>query len=76
MFYNANAPLADGLRRNELLTMSDEEFEFKHGFIRWFYRFFEQNNPSAKPLIFLSVNINRVAYLLYDTILLRYRWAA
>jgi hypothetical protein len=35
MFHDANAPLADGLRRKELLSVSDEDFESKHSFIQW-----------------------------------------
>ena len=55
MFYNANAPLADGLRRNELLTMSDEEFEFKHGFIRWAFPIPDgSNHGSNAPVLDLD----------------------
>lgn len=35
MFHKSNAALADGFRRNELLSISDELFESKHGFIQW-----------------------------------------
>lgn len=35
MFHVANAPMADGFRRIELLSLSDEDFENKHGFIQW-----------------------------------------
>lgn len=55
MFYNANAPLADGLRRNELLTMSDEEFEFKHGFIQWAFPIPDgSNHGSNAPVLDLD----------------------
>lgn len=35
LFHDANAPLADGMRRVELLSMSDDDFESKHNFIQW-----------------------------------------
>ena len=55
MFYNANAPLADGIRRNELLTMSDEEFEFKHGFIQWAFPIPDgSNHGSNAPVLDLD----------------------
>lgn len=35
MFHDANAKLADGLSRSDLLSISDVDFERKHGFIQW-----------------------------------------
>ena len=35
MFHEANAKLADGFSRTDLLSISDEDFERKHGFIQW-----------------------------------------
>ena len=35
MFHEANAPLANGHKRNALLEISDNEFERNHGFIQW-----------------------------------------
>ena len=35
MFHHGNAPLANGLTRAQLLTISDHEFEGNHGFIPW-----------------------------------------
>ena len=35
MFHNGNAPLANGLKRDNILSMSDSEFENNHGFIQW-----------------------------------------
>ena len=35
MFHTANAKLADGYSRSELLSISDDDFERKHGFIQW-----------------------------------------
>lgn len=35
MFHHANAPLADGLTRDQLLRLSDHDFETRHGFIQW-----------------------------------------
>lgn len=35
MFHEANAKLADGFSRSDLLSISDEDFERKHGFIQW-----------------------------------------
>ncbi|WP_458790904.1 ADP-ribosylglycohydrolase family protein [Yoonia sp. MH D7] len=41
-FYNANAPLADGFRRKELLSISDDEFEQSREFIHWAF-------PTSEP---------------------------
>ena len=55
MFHEANAPLADGFRRKELLTMSDEEFEFKHGFIQWAFPIPDDGNQvSNAPVLNLD----------------------
>ena len=35
MFHDGSAPLANGLRRDNILLMSDTEFESNHGFIQW-----------------------------------------
>jgi len=35
MFHDGKAPLANGLRRDNILLMSDTEFENNHGFIQW-----------------------------------------
>ena len=35
MFHEANANLADGFSRSDLLSISDDDFERKHGFIQW-----------------------------------------
>ncbi len=47
MFHVANAPMADGFRRKELLLLSDEDFENKHGFIQWAF-------PTTEPSKHLS----------------------
>ena len=55
MFHEANAPLADGFRRKELLIMSDEEFEFKHGFIQWAFPIPDDGNQvSNAPVLNLD----------------------
>lgn len=35
MFHTANAKLADGYSRSDLLSISDADFERRHGFIQW-----------------------------------------
>lgn len=35
LFHEANAPLANGHRRDTLLLLTDDEFESNHGFIQW-----------------------------------------
>ena len=35
MFHQADAPLANGLTRSQLLHIDDNEFESNHGFIQW-----------------------------------------
>src|SRR5210317_121524 len=35
LFHEAKAPLANGHRRDNLLLLSDDEFESNHGFIQW-----------------------------------------
>ena len=47
MFHVANAPMADGFRRKELLLLSDEDFENKLGFIQWAF-------PTTEPSKHLS----------------------
>ena len=58
MFHDANAPLADGLRRKELLSMSDEDFESKHGFIQWAFPTQESSNQvSNAPVLDLETAV-------------------
>ena len=35
LFHDTKAPIANGHKRDNLLVMSDEEFESNHGFIQW-----------------------------------------
>ena len=58
MFHDANAPLADGLRRKELLSMSDEDFESKHSFIQWAFPTPESSNQvSNAPVLDLETAV-------------------
>ena len=58
MFHKGNAPLADGFRRNELLSMSDELFESKHGFIQWAFPTPEQSRQvSNAPALDLDTAV-------------------
>ena len=55
MFHDANAPLADGFRRKELLSISDHVFENKHGFIQWaFPTSQESRQVSSAPVLDLA----------------------
>ena len=55
MFHDANAPLADGFRRKELLSISDHDFENKHGFIQWaFPTSQESRQVSSAPVLDLA----------------------
>jgi ADP-ribosylglycohydrolase len=55
MFHDANAPLADGFRRKELLSISDHDFEHKHGFIQWaFPTQQESRQVSSAPVLDLA----------------------
>ena len=47
LFYNANAPLANGLRPKDILQLSDDEFERNHGFIQWAFPTNEQSRHSV-----------------------------
>ena len=58
MFHDANAPLADGLRRKELLSISNEDFESKHGFIQWAFPTPESSNQvSDAPVLDLETAV-------------------
>ena len=58
MFHDANAPLADGLRRKELLSISNEDFESKHGFIQWAFPTPESSNQvSNAPVLDLETAV-------------------
>ena len=58
MFHDANAPLADGLRKRELLSMSDEDFESKHSFIQWAFPTPESSNQvSNAPVLNLETAV-------------------
>ena len=58
MFHDANAPLADGLRRKELLSISNEDFESKHGFIQWAFPTPESSNQvSDAPALDLETAV-------------------
>ena len=58
MFYDANAPLADGFRRKELLSISNEDFESKHGFIQWAFPTPESSNQvSDAPVLDLETAV-------------------
>lgn len=58
MFYDANAPLADGFRRKELLSISNEDFESKHGFIQWAFPTPESSNQvSNAPVLDLETAV-------------------
>jgi len=37
MFHDGNAPLANDLRLDNILLVSDTEFENNHGFIQWVF---------------------------------------
>ena len=58
MFYDANAPLADGFRKKELLSISNEDFESKHGFIQWAFPTPESSNQvSDAPILDLETAV-------------------
>lgn len=58
MFHDANAPLADGFRRKELLSISNEDFESRHGFIQWAFPTPESSNQvSTAPVLDLETAV-------------------
>ena len=58
MFHDANAPLADGFRRKELPSISNEDFESKHGFIQWAFPTPESSNQvSDAPVLDLETAV-------------------
>jgi len=58
MFHDANAPLAEGLRRKELLSISNADFESKHGFIQWAFPTPESSNQvSDAPVLDLETAV-------------------
>ena len=64
MFHKGNAPLADGFRRNELLSISDELFESKHGFIQWA---FPTPEPSRQVSNAPSLDLDTAVWLAEST---------
>ena len=52
MFHEAKAPVANGLKRDDLLVLKDDAFESNHGFIQWAFPTNEKsaNNFSAPVL--------------------------
>ena len=50
MFHEANAPLANGHKRNALLEISDNEFERNHGFIQWAFPTPQQSSQNQQAL--------------------------
>ena len=52
MFHQADAPLANGLTRSQLLHIDDNEFEFNHGFIQWAFPTPERSlHNSSAPIL-------------------------
>lgn len=47
VFYGGNAPSANGLKRDDLLTLPDEAFESNHGFIQWAWKWKNSGDHAA-----------------------------